>query len=1162
MRYQWRRNGVAIPGATNPTLNFSAVSASDSGTYEALVADDCGPVRSSTAFLGVNRPGEYSPLNRLIAAEPVLGGALGKLVAVSGNTIATTASRSRTDGGEAVYVYTKLGEMWRQEAVFAPSSSNGGFSNKLALDGETIAIADTLSVYVYVRNGSNWTQQSTISLARSGVLTNIGSIALQGDTLAIGQPYMDNGPTKYVGQVKIYQRTGTSWNLQATFGPSDVESYLYFGNNIALSGNTLVAGAANLGAVEQQFINGQFVSVTIKEIGIGTAYVFEKSGSTWGQKNKLTGKQKGDRFGQRVALNDNLLAVSSNEQITTGQYGALYLYQNQGSGWVEQQKLNNIFVASSSSTSFFDPSILSISQTKLLANNLLFTRAAQGVDPTPKVLTFGEFTASSGILANDTVIFGASNYNAGVNLEGAGAVFETTLVPCGANLAVITSHPQNQQVADQLPAGFHIAFEQSSAITGLQWQVSTDGGNTYTDISGATRAELAITLDSPLYKNNNRFRVIIISTGGRITSDAATLTITATLSGFMTTSSSGLPVAVNLGSNTSIVFNNVTQFGSTTVKALPLSSVTLPGGGAPPAGSLAFDVTTTATFTGPVTLTFNVPTVNDPAAFALLRVYHGEGTPVQFVDRTILPPDSPAPNYVPRQISARVTSLSPFVIALPQTNQPGNTAPTITAASALSRQQGSPGTVSTIATVSDAETAPGSLTVTATPVPTGITVSSITNTNGTITANVIVAANATVGTNTVVLTATDGGGLTATANLVVNVTAPPSPTGCAITQLQSPVNYATAETPSAVAYGDFNGDGKPDLVTANYEANAVSVLLNNGAGGFDPAVSYNAGHNPKSVSVGDLNNDGKLDLVVANLTSFDLSVLLGKGDGTFTAAPLVTGMNYPTSVAIGDFNSDGKADLVVANSGSYLTTVMYGKGDGTFAFGFEHFNSEGGMPYAVTTGDFNKDGKQDFAVAFNTNDKVGIYLNLPSGFVNTLKMFAAGNQPLAIAAGDFNGDGTDDVAVANYGSNNVTVVTGLSTVTTIAVGSLPESLAVANLNGDQGKDLIVGNAGTNFVSLLTATTGGQFTRRDVVGVESPSAIAATDFNGDGKVDVIVADYWVNRLTTYLGACDTTSALEAAPNLQTLRYVRSKYDGYPNMRSGNGRRGDSSRSRSR
>ncbi len=109
------------------------------------------------------------------------------------------------------------------------------------------------------------------------------------------------------------------------------------------------------------------------------------------------------------------------------------------------------------------------------------------------------------------------------------------------------------------------------------------------------------------------------------------------------------------------------------------------------------------------------------------------------------------------------------------------------------------------------------------------------------------------------------------------------------------------------------------------------------------------------------------------------------------------------------------------------------------------------------------------------------------------------------------------MAVANYGSQNVTVVVGIPAggmVTTIAVGSLPEFLVTVDLNGDPAKDLIVGNAGTNFVTLLTATSGGQFTRQDVVGVESPSAVTATDFIGDGKVDVIVADYWVNGLTTY------------------------------------------------
>ena len=80
---------------------------------------------------------------------------------------------------------------------------------------------------------------------------------------------------------------------------------------------------------------------------------------------------------------------------------------------------------------------------------------------------------------------------------------------------------------------------------------------------------------------------------------------------------------------------------------------------------------------------------------------------------------------------------------------------------------------------------------------------------------------------------------------------------------------------------------------------------------------------------------------------------------------------------------------------------------------------------------------------------------------------------------------------------------------------------------------------------------------------SPSAIAATDFNGDGKVDVIVADYWVNRVTTYQGACASAFTTEsAAPELKTLRYVPRKYDSYPFTRNGRGRRAESNRSSSR
>ena len=84
-----------------------------------------------------------------------------------------------------------------------------------------------------------------------------------------------------------------------------------------------------------------------------------------------------------------------------------------------------------------------------------------------------------------------------------------------------------------------------------------------------------------------------------------------------------------------------------------------------------------------------------------------------------------------------------------------------------------------------------------------------------------------------------------------------------------------------MAVGDVNGDGKPDLVVANYGDNSVSVLLGNGDGTFLPRPAYATGSSPFAVAVADVNGDGKPDLVVANYGSNSVSVLLGNGDGTF-----------------------------------------------------------------------------------------------------------------------------------------------------------------------------------------------------------------------------------------------------------------------------------------
>jgi len=136
------------------------------------------------------------------------------------------------------------------------------------------------------------------------------------------------------------------------------------------------------------------------------------------------------------------------------------------------------------------------------------------------------------------------------------------------------------------------------------------------------------------------------------------------------------------------------------------------------------------------------------------------------------------------------------------------------------------------------------------------------------------------------------------------------------------VDYGTGPGPESVAVGDLNGDSKLDLVSANCglrspdylcrKSNTVSVLLNRGDGSFQTKVDFTTGRNPDSVAIGDLNGDGKPDLVTANVYAFTVSVLANRGDGSFQAKRDYEAGDGPVSVAIGDLNGDGKPELAVA----------------------------------------------------------------------------------------------------------------------------------------------------------------------------------------------------------------------------------------------------------
>ena len=156
--------------------------------------------------------------------------------------------------------------------------------------------------------------------------------------------------------------------------------------------------------------------------------------------------------------------------------------------------------------------------------------------------------------------------------------------------------------------------------------------------------------------------------------------------------------------------------------------------------------------------------------------------------------------------------------------------------------------------------------------------------------------------------------------------------GSATPSFAAKQDFATGSIPNDVAVGDFNGDGEPDLAVADVGSNRVSVLLNTTVPGstttsFSPRKDFATGSAPDAVAVGDLNGDGLPDLVVANFFSNSVSVLLnttalGSAAPSFAARHDFATGSFPDSVAIGDLNGDGIPDLVVANRRSNSTSVL------------------------------------------------------------------------------------------------------------------------------------------------------------------------------------------------------------------------------------------------
>jgi hypothetical protein len=344
---------------------------------------------------------------------------------------------------------------------------------------------------------------------------------------------------------------------------------------------------------------------------------------------------------------------------------------------------------------------------------------------------------------------------------------------------------------------------------------------------------------------------------------------------------------------------------------------------------------------------------------------------------------------------------------------------------------------------------------------------------------------------------------------------------------RTPQDFAVGNNPVAIAVGDLNGDGRPDLVTANSSSDDVSVLLGNGNGTFAPQQRLLVGDNPRAVAVADLNGDGRLDIVTTNANTDDVSVLLGNGDGTFAAQQRFAVGDFPSAVTVAHVNGDSVPDLVVANQGvTDEVSVLIGNGDGTFQP--QRRTLTGAAPVGVAVGDFDFDGKLDMATANSVSDDVSVLHGLGDGtFESQRSITVTTSTPRSVAAADLNRDGLLDLAIGSEGSS-VFVLLGtgggnFDPQQAFSASGSPTALIVADLNRDGILDLIAGRTSICGVSVLLGNGNGTFQaeKRLSLGGGCPAAIVAADLNGNGILDLATANTLTNDVAVLLGNGDGT-----------------------------------------
>jgi hypothetical protein len=283
----------------------------------------------------------------------------------------------------------------------------------------------------------------------------------------------------------------------------------------------------------------------------------------------------------------------------------------------------------------------------------------------------------------------------------------------------------------------------------------------------------------------------------------------------------------------------------------------------------------------------------------------------------------------------------------------------------------------------------------------------------------------------------------------------------------------------ALAAGDFNGDGKPDLATIGHytqgtlpDRDSVAVLINAGNGTFGAPITYGAGWKPDDIVAADFDHDGVLDLAVANESDRNVSEFHGNGNGTFASRVTVGSSTFPQHLAAGDLNGDGRADLAVTTSSG--VAVLLADAGGSFHQVGDVFVGNNSFPAGIAIGDLNRDGKPDLAIVntgYVANTFFRVVMGNGDGSFGPASVYDVGNSAESVAIADVNANGVPDLVVGNStGTVEVLMGTGLGTFmprVDYGSNSATDRFAIADMNSDGLPDIVTGSYSSVTVMLNT-----------------------------------------------------------------------------------------------